>query len=109
MCSTSACRSSPLVRGPTGDSVWAAATMAYTGTSTCSVHSCWRQLCSYFTRAALQGSATLSMAYAAALFGDACLRGLNGATATECTYVDSNVDPNLPFLATKVKLGTEGK
>lgn len=48
------------------------------------------------------------MAYAAALFADACLRGLNGATATECTYVDSSVDPDLPFLATKVKLGTDG-
>jgi malate dehydrogenase len=55
-----------------------------------------------------KGSATLSMAYAAALFADACLRGLNGVTATECTYVDSSVDPNLPYLATKVKLGTEG-
>lgn len=49
------------------------------------------------------------MAYAAALFADACLRGLNGATATECTYVESTVDPNLPYLATKVKLGTEGE
>ena len=26
----------------------------------------------------MQGSATLSMAYAAALFADSCLRGLNG-------------------------------
>eukprot|EP00882_Tetradesmus_deserticola_P000194 GHRQ01000220.1.p1 GENE.GHRQ01000220.1~~GHRQ01000220.1.p1 ORF type:complete len:343 (+),score=135.92 GHRQ01000220.1:81-1109(+) len=54
-----------------------------------------------------KGSATLSMAYAAALFADACLRGMNGATATECTYVDSDVT-DLPFFATKVKLGTEG-
>lgn len=56
----------------------------------------------------LQGSATLSMAYAAALFADACLRGMNGATATECTYVESEVT-DLPFFATKVKLGTEGE
>ncbi|WIA10352.1 hypothetical protein OEZ86_000493 [Tetradesmus obliquus] len=54
-----------------------------------------------------KGSATLSMAYAAALFADACLRGMNGATATECTYVESEVT-DLPFFATKVKLGTEG-
>ena len=57
----------------------------------------------------VQGSATLSMAYAAALFGDACLRGLNGSVATECTYVESDVVPDIPFFATKVKLGTEGK
>lgn len=56
----------------------------------------------------LQGSATLSMAYAAALFGDAVLRGLNGATATECAYVESDVT-DVPFFATKVKLGTEGE
>jgi malate dehydrogenase len=48
------------------------------------------------------------MAYAAALFADACLRGMNGATATECTYVESEVT-DLPFFATKVKLGTEGE
>lgn len=56
----------------------------------------------------LQGSATLSMAYAAALFGDAVLRGLNGSTATECAYVDSDVT-DVPYFATKVKLGTEGE
>lgn len=54
-----------------------------------------------------KGSATLSMAYAAALFADACLRGLNGATATECSYVDSEVT-DLPYFATKVKLGSDG-
>lgn len=59
--------------------------------------------------AVAQGSATLSMAYAAALFADACLRGLNGAVATECTYVESTVVPDIPFFATKVKLGTEGE
>jgi malate dehydrogenase len=48
------------------------------------------------------------MAYAAALFGDAVLRGLNGATATECAYVESDVT-DVPFFATKVKLGTEGE
>jgi malate dehydrogenase len=59
------------------------------------------------TAKAGKGSATLSMAYAAALFADACLRGLNGQVATECTYVESSVT-DLPFFATKVKLSTEG-
>jgi malate dehydrogenase len=59
------------------------------------------------TAKAGKGSATLSMAYAAALFGDAVLRGLNGSTATECAYVDSDVT-DVPFFATKVKLGTDG-
>lgn len=54
-----------------------------------------------------KGSATLSMAYAAALFADAVLRGLNGSTATECTFVESSVT-DLPFFASKVKLSTEG-
>lgn len=57
---------------------------------------------------ALQGSATLSMAYAAALFADSCLRGLNGIPTTECSYVDSNIT-DAPYFATKVKLSTEGK
>lgn len=57
----------------------------------------------------LQGSATLSMAYAAALFADACLRGLKGENnVVECAYVDSKVVDGVPFFATKVKLGTEG-
>ncbi len=55
-----------------------------------------------------KGSATLSMAYAAALFADACLRGLNGQVATECAYVESSVEPDVPFFASRVKLSTEG-
>lgn len=56
-----------------------------------------------------QGSATLSMAYAAALFADACLRGLNGdSNVVECAYVQSEIVPGLPYFASKVKLGTEG-
>lgn len=54
------------------------------------------------------GSATLSMAYAAAKFADACLRGLRGdAGIVECSYVDSQVT-ELPFFATKVRLGRGG-
>ncbi|PIA55221.1 hypothetical protein AQUCO_00800149v1 [Aquilegia coerulea] len=54
------------------------------------------------------GSATLSMAYAAAKFADACLRGLRGdAGVIECSFVSSQVT-ELPFFATKVRLGRTG-
>ncbi|KAI4296493.1 hypothetical protein L6164_036446 [Bauhinia variegata] len=54
------------------------------------------------------GSATLSMAYAAAKFADACLRGLKGeAGVIECAFVASQVT-ELPFFATKVRLGRGG-
>ncbi|ONK74512.1 uncharacterized protein A4U43_C03F7140 [Asparagus officinalis] len=54
------------------------------------------------------GSATLSMAYAAAKFADACLRGLRGDTnIVECSFVASQVT-ELPYFATKVRLGRGG-
>ncbi|CAD7697138.1 unnamed protein product [Ostreobium quekettii] len=54
------------------------------------------------------GSATLSMAYAASEFADACLRALNGDTGVVlCTYVASNVT-DLPFFASPVRLGKGG-
>lgn len=57
----------------------------------------------------LQGSATLSMAYAGALFADACLRGLNGEPdVEEYTFVESSVVPELSFFSSKVKLGPSG-
>ena len=57
----------------------------------------------------LQGSATLSMAYAGALFADACLRGLNGEPGVEeFTFVESSVVSGLPFFSSKVKLGPNG-
>ncbi|KAB2600692.1 malate dehydrogenase [Pyrus ussuriensis x Pyrus communis] len=53
-------------------------------------------------------SATLSMAYAAVEFAYACLRGLRGdAGVVECTFVASEVT-ELPFFATKVRLGRSG-
>jgi malate/lactate dehydrogenase len=56
-----------------------------------------------------QGSATLSMAYAGALFADACLRGLNGEpNVEEFSFVQSTVVPGLPFFSSKVKLGPTG-
>ncbi|XP_010531585.1 PREDICTED: probable malate dehydrogenase, glyoxysomal [Tarenaya hassleriana] len=54
------------------------------------------------------GSATLSMAYAAVKFADACLRGLRGdANVIECAFVASHVT-ELPFFASKVRLGRGG-
>jgi len=55
-----------------------------------------------------KGSATLSMAYAGALFADACLRGLNGDDdVIECSYVASGVT-DMPYFSSKVKLGRNG-
>lgn len=55
-----------------------------------------------------KGSATLSMAYAGALFADACLKGLNGVPdVVECSFVQSSVT-DLPFFASKVRLGKNG-
>lgn len=54
------------------------------------------------------GSATLSMAYAAVKFADACLRGLRGdAGIVQCAFVASQVT-ELPFFASKVRLGRTG-
>ncbi|GLJ55761.1 hypothetical protein SUGI_1197440 [Cryptomeria japonica] len=55
-----------------------------------------------------KGSATLSMAYAGALFANACLKGLNGEpNVVECSYVQSTIT-ELPFFASKVRLGKNG-
>ncbi|KAK7257169.1 hypothetical protein RIF29_30948 [Crotalaria pallida] len=55
-----------------------------------------------------KGSATLSMAYAGAIFADACLKGLNGVPdVVECSFVQSTVT-ELPFFASKVRLGKNG-
>ncbi len=56
-----------------------------------------------------KGSATLSMAYAGALFGDACLRGMTGEKGVyEYSYVQSTVQPGLSFFASKVLIGKGG-
>eukprot|EP01025_Chloroclados_australasicus_P025452 TRINITY_DN2543_c0_g1_i1.p1 TRINITY_DN2543_c0_g1~~TRINITY_DN2543_c0_g1_i1.p1 ORF type:complete len:349 (-),score=53.95 TRINITY_DN2543_c0_g1_i1:242-1288(-) len=58
-----------------------------------------------------KGSATLSMAYAGALFADACVRGLQGASnVVECAFVESKESgsPDVPYFSTRVKLGKEG-
>ncbi|CAI7742585.1 unnamed protein product [Closterium sp. NIES-54] len=54
------------------------------------------------------GSATLSMAYAAAKFAQACLRAMRGeAGIVECAFVQSTVT-ELPFFASRVVLGRQG-
>ncbi|KAJ8530689.1 hypothetical protein K7X08_023570 [Anisodus acutangulus] len=54
------------------------------------------------------GSATLSMAYAAARFVESSLRALDGdADVYECSYIESNLT-ELPFFASRVKLGRNG-
>eukprot|EP01018_Ginkgo_biloba_P005292 Gb_32824 [translate_table: standard] len=54
------------------------------------------------------GSATLSMAYAAARFVESSLRALDGdPDVFECCYVQSELT-ELPFFASRVKLGKQG-
>ncbi|KAJ7978433.1 malate dehydrogenase [Quillaja saponaria] len=54
------------------------------------------------------GSATLSMAYAAARFVESSLRALDGdGDVYECSYVQSDLT-ELPFFASRVKLGRNG-
>merc|ERR1711933_247198 len=57
-----------------------------------------------------KGSATLSMAYAGAKFGNAVLCGLAGIETTECAYVvrDADEGAQLPYMASKVTFGTGG-
>jgi malate dehydrogenase len=54
------------------------------------------------------GSATLSMAYAAARFVESSLRALAGdPDVYECTFIQSEIT-DLPFFASRVKLGKNG-
>lgn len=54
------------------------------------------------------GSATLSMAYAAARFVESSLRALDGdGDVYECSFVDSALT-DLPFFASRIKLGRSG-
>jgi malate dehydrogenase len=56
-----------------------------------------------------KGSATLSMAYAAAAFADSCLKAMAGQPGVEeCAYVQSHAHPRLPFFASRLRLGREG-
>mmetsp|Transcript_37457 Transcript_37457/g.106255 ORF Transcript_37457/g.106255 Transcript_37457/m.106255 type:complete len:193 (-) Transcript_37457:289-867(-) len=57
-----------------------------------------------------KGSATLSMAYAGAKFGNAVVCGLAGEETTECGYImrDAAEGAPLPYLASKVTFGKTG-
>lgn len=54
-----------------------------------------------------RGSATLSMAYAAARLGRAVLAGMSGSPSTECAYVKSDVT-ELPYFTSRVVFGRSG-
>lgn len=55
------------------------------------------------------GSATLSMAYAAAVFTNALLRALGGESGVkECSYVESTLYPEAKFFASPITLGKDG-
>jgi len=55
------------------------------------------------------GSATLSMAHAAAVFTNMVLRAADGEEGiVECSFVDSNLVKELPFFASPVKLNQHG-
>eukprot|EP00898_Chlorokybus_atmophyticus_P000879 jgi/Chlat1/1792/Chrsp134S02108 len=55
------------------------------------------------------GSATLSMAYAAARFTESIIRGLNGESGIyECAYVESKVVPDLAYFSSRVRFGPNG-
>mmetsp|Transcript_7390 Transcript_7390/g.21856 ORF Transcript_7390/g.21856 Transcript_7390/m.21856 type:complete len:324 (+) Transcript_7390:141-1112(+) len=56
-----------------------------------------------------KGSATLSMAYAAAAFAESCLKAMAGESGvTDYAYVESSVVDGLSFFASKVQLGPGG-
>merc|ERR1719476_266943 len=55
-----------------------------------------------------KGSATLSMAYAGARLGAAILKGLAGSPTTECAYVKSSVEADMPYFTSKVTFGPNG-
>jgi malate dehydrogenase len=55
------------------------------------------------------GSATLSMAYAAARMAESTLLGLAGEPGVvECAFVESDVVAGVPFFASRVQLGPQG-
>ena len=55
-----------------------------------------------------KGSATLSMAYAAAKFAESCLRAMQGEPGiVECSYVFSHLT-DLSFFASPLRLGPNG-
>lgn len=55
------------------------------------------------------GSATLSMAYAAARMAGSCLGAMAGKDGVvECAFVKSDIVPGLDFFASRLRLGRDG-
>ncbi len=55
------------------------------------------------------GSATLSMAFAGAQFTNSVLRAMSGEKGIiECTFVESEVQPGVPYFSSPVELGLNG-
>lgn len=54
------------------------------------------------------GSATLSMAYAGAKFAFSLLEALNGKDVVECSYVRSDVVPELSYFSTPIRIDRNG-
>ena len=55
-----------------------------------------------------KGTATLSMAYAAAKFTAALTSALSGVPRYECTYVKSDVTPGVTYFSNRIQLGKNG-
>jgi malate dehydrogenase len=57
------------------------------------------------------GSATLSMAYAAARFADSVIRAMNGEEVVECAYIKAENLPgvDVDYFSTPLLLGADGK
>lgn len=57
------------------------------------------------------GSATLSMAYAAARFADSVVRAMNGEEVVECAYIRSDGLPgvNVDYFSTPLLIGSDGE
>mmetsp|Transcript_9001 Transcript_9001/g.26976 ORF Transcript_9001/g.26976 Transcript_9001/m.26976 type:complete len:388 (-) Transcript_9001:286-1449(-) len=53
------------------------------------------------------GSATLSMAYAAARMAESVLLGLSGTSVEECAYVESSIVPGVDFFCPQAEAGQE--
>ena len=53
------------------------------------------------------GSATLSMAYAAARFTDSLMKAKAGKEVVECTFIASSITES-PYFSTPCKLGPKG-
>lgn len=93
---------------PVGQTTWhKPGHLSFTGSEDGCHQDFVRALTNRFAAQAGKGSATLSMAYAAAKFAESCLRAIAGEPIVECAYVESHLT-ELPFFASRVRLGRNG-